>query len=176
MSKNVWAVDPTHSEVQFKVKHMMITNVTGQFNEFEANAETEGDDFTKAAISFNAKIASVDTKNTQRDEHLKSGDFFDAEQYPEMSFVSTSIDKKDDENFVIKGDLTIKGITKPVALNAEFGGIGQDPWGNTKAGLSLNGKINREEFGLGWNAALETGGVMVSKEVKLLAEVQFVKQ
>ena len=176
MSKNVWAVDPTHSEVQFKVKHMMITNVTGQFTDFTAKAETEGDDFSKANISFEAQIASIDTKNTQRDEHLKSGDFFDAAEFPAMSFQSTSIEKKDDENFIINGDLTLKGVTKQISIDAEFGGIGQDPYGNTKAGLSLNGKINREDFGLGWNAALETGGVMVSKEVKLLAEVQFVKQ
>ncbi len=176
MSKNTWVVDPTHTEVQFKVKHMMITNVTGNFNEFEAKAETEGDDFSKAELSFNAKIESINTNNAQRDEHLKSGDFFDAAAFPTLVFQSTSIEKKDDENFLINGDLTIKGITKPVALTAEFGGIGQDPWGNTKAGLSLNGKINREDFGLTWNAALETGGVMVSKDVKLQAEIQFIKQ
>ncbi len=176
MTTNVWSVDTSHSEVQFKVKHMMITNVTGNFNEFDAKAETEGDDFSTSKINFSANIASVDTKNTQRDEHLKSGDFFDAAQFPEMKFESTSIEKEDDENFIINGNLSIRDITKPIQLKAEFGGINVDPWGNTKAGFSLNGKINREDFGLGWNAALETGGVMVSKEVKLLAEIQFVKQ
>lgn len=175
MSTNVWSVDPSHSEVQFKVKHMMITNVTGSFNEFDAKIETEGDDFFNSKINFSANIPSIDTKNTQRDEHLKSGDFFDAAQFPELTFASTSIEKQDQANFLINGDLTIKGITNPIQFKAEFGGINKDPWGNMKAGISIEGKINRENFGLGWNAALETGGVMVSKDVKLFAEMQFTK-
>lgn len=175
MATTKWALDPTHSELQFKVKHLMITTVTGSIKSFSAELESEGDDFTNASISFSGDISSIDTGNGDRDGHLKSGDFFDAEKYPVISFKSTSVEK-DGSDYVVKGDLTIKDVTKPVKLNAEFGGIATDPWGNTKAGFTLSGKVNRTEFGLTWNAALETGGVMVSEEVKILGELQFVKQ
>ncbi|MGE6221772.1 YceI family protein [Nubsella zeaxanthinifaciens] len=175
MATTKWALDPTHSELQFKVKHLMITTVTGSIKSFSAELESEGDDFTNASISFSGDISSIDTGNGDRDGHLKSGDFFDAEKYPAISFKSTSVEK-DGSDYVVKGDLTIKDVTKPVKLNAEFGGIATDPWGNTKAGFTLSGKVNRTEFGLTWNAALETGGVMVSEEVKILGELQFVKQ
>lgn len=175
MATTKWALDPTHSELQFKVKHLMITTVTGNIKSFDATLETEGDDFTNAAISFSGDINSIDTGNGDRDGHLKSGDFFDAEKYPAITFKSTSVEK-DGSDYVVKGDLTIKDVTKAVKLNAEFGGIATDPWGNTKAGFTLSAKINRTEFGLTWNAALETGGVMVSEEVKILGELQFVKQ
>jgi len=175
MATTKWALDPTHSELQFKVKHLMITTVTGSIKSFSAELESEGDDFTNAAISFSGDINSIDTGNGDRDGHLKSGDFFDAEKYPAITFKSTSVEK-DGSDYIVKGDLTIKDVTKPVKLNAEFGGIATDPWGNTKAGFTLSGKINRTEFGLTWNAALETGGVMVSEEVKILGELQFVKQ
>lgn len=175
MATTKWALDPTHSELQFKVKHLMITTVTGSIKSFSAELESEGDDFTNASISFSGDISSIDTGNGDRDGHLKSGDFFDAEKYPAISFKSTSVEK-DGSDYVVKGDLTIKDVTKPVKLNAEFGGIATDPWGNTKAGFTLIGKVNRTEFGLTWNAALETGGVMVSEEVKILGELQFVKQ
>lgn len=175
MATTKWALDPTHSELQFKVKHLMITTVTGNIKSFGAELESEGDDFTNAAISFSGDINSIDTGNGDRDGHLKSGDFFEAEKYPAMTFKSTSVEK-DGDDYTVKGDLTIKDVTKAVKLNAEFGGIATDPWGNTKAGFTLGGKINRTEFGLTWNAALETGGVMVSEDVKILGELQFVKQ
>jgi polyisoprenoid-binding protein YceI len=175
MATTKWALDPTHSELQFKVKHLMITTVTGSIKSFSAELESDGDDFTNASIAFSGDISSIDTGNGDRDGHLKSGDFFDAEKYPTISFKSTSVEK-DGSDYIVKGDLTIKDVTKPVKLNAEFGGIATDPWGNTKAGFTLSGKVNRTEFGLTWNAALETGGVMVSEEVKILGELQFVKQ
>lgn len=176
MANSIWALDPTHSEVQFKVKHLMITNVTGNFGVFSTNVETEDDDFTKSSISFSADINSINTNNEQRDGHLKSADFFDAENYGTLSFTATSFEKVDDENYKMSGDLTIKDVTKNVTLNVEFGGINKDPWGNTKAGFTINGKINRKDFGLNWNASLETGGMLVSEEVRLMAEIQLVKQ
>jgi polyisoprenoid-binding protein YceI len=175
MATTQWALDPTHSELQFKVKHLMITTVTGSLKNFNATLASEGDDFQGGSVSFEAEISSIDTGNTDRDNHLKSGDFFDAEQFPKITFESTSV-TKDGDDYVLNGNLTIKDTTKPVKLSAEFGGIATDPWGNTKAGFTLNGKINRTDFGLTWNAALETGGVMVSEEVKIAGELQFVKQ
>ena len=152
----------------------MITTVTGSLKSFTAQLESEGDDFTAASISFSGELSSLDTGNSDRDNHLKSADFFDVEKFPTMDFKSTSVEK-DGDDYIISGDLTIKGETKPVKLTAEFGGIATDPWGNTKAGFTLSGKINRSPFGLNWNAALETGGVMVSEEVRILGELQFVK-
>lgn len=170
MSTTKWSLDPTHSEIGFKVKHMMFTNVSGKFENFEASAETDGDDFENAKFNFSGTIDSISTGNTDRDTHLKSADFFDAEQFPKITFESTSFDKTK-----LKGNLTLHGITKPVTLETEFGGLMQDPWGNTKAGFSISGKINRKDWGLNWNAALETGGVLVSEDVKLAIELQFVK-
>ncbi|MHA4893995.1 YceI family protein [Pedobacter sp. PWIIR3] len=175
MATTNWALDPTHSELQFKVKHLMITTVTGSLNVISASLTSESDDFEDAKVTFEAETNSIDTGNKDRDNHLTSGDFFDAETYPKISFTSTSF-KKDGGDYVLTGDLTVKGTTKAVKLNVEFGGIATDPWGNTKAGFTLSGKINRTDFGLSWNAALETGGVMVSEEVKLAGELQFVKQ
>lgn len=175
MNSIKWAADPTHSEISFKVKHMMMTNVTGTFGQFTVDAETAGEDFSSAKVSFAAQIASINTGNEQRDGHLKSADFFDAENNPELKFVSTSMTKKDDENYVLNGELTIGKVSNSVSLNVEFGGINKDPWGNQKAGFSLTGKINRKDFGLTWNAALETGGVLVSEEVRIAAEIQLVK-
>jgi polyisoprenoid-binding protein YceI len=176
MKTTKWVIDPAHSEIQFKVKHMMITTVTGTFKEFKSEVETDGDDFSTARITFEAATESVFTNAEQRDAHLKSADFFDSENFPVMSFVSSRLEKIDDENWQLRGDLTIRGVTKPVRLEVEFGGIGKDPWGNTKAGFSINGKINRKDWGLNWNAALEAGGVLVSDEVRIYAEVQFAKQ
>ena len=169
-----WTLDPTHSELQFKVKHLMITTVTGSLKSFSAALTSIDDEFTDATISFSGNISSLDTGNTDRDNHLKSGDFFDAEKFPTLDFKSTSM-QKDGSDYIINGDLTIKETTKQVKLIAEFGGIATDPWGNTKAGFTLSAKINRSEFGLTWNAALETGGVMVSEEVRILGELQFIK-
>ena len=176
MKTTKWVIDPAHSEIQFKVKHMMITTVTGSFKEFKSEAETEGENFETAKVSFEANTASVFTNAEQRDAHLRSADFFDSEHHPVMSFVSSTLEKIDDESWQLKGDLTIRGISKPVKLDVEFGGVGKDPWGNTKAGFSLNGKINRKDWGLNWNAALEAGGVLVSDDVRIYAEVQFAKQ
>jgi polyisoprenoid-binding protein YceI len=176
MSTTKWALDPTHSELQFKVKHLMITTVTGNFKNFTVNVETEGEDISTASIDFSAETDSVYTGNEQRDGHLKSGDFFDATNFPNITFSSGKLEKKDDENYLLTGELSIKGISKTVVLNVEFGGLGTDPYGNEKAGFTINGKINRKDWGLNWNAPLEKGGVLVSDEVRILAEVQVVKQ
>lgn len=176
IEKTKWSVDPTHSEIGFKVKHMMITNVSGSFGKFDVNVETRDDDFTTAQINFTADVNSITTASADRDNHLKSADFFDAGNYPQLKFASTKMEKKDDENFVLHGNLTIRDVTKPVKLDVELGGIGKDPWGNEKAGFTVSGKINRTDFKLNWNAALETGGVLVSEEVKLQASVQLIKK
>jgi polyisoprenoid-binding protein YceI len=176
MATTKWAIDPTHSEIGFKVKHMMFTNVSGKFDSYEGSAETQEDDFTDANFSFSADINSIDTRNADRDTHLKSGDFFDAENHPKLSFTSKSFAKINDNYFELKGDLSIRGISKEVALAVEFSGLMTDPWGNTKVGLNIEGKINRKDWGLNWNSALETGGVLVGEEVKLIIDLQFVKQ
>jgi polyisoprenoid-binding protein YceI len=175
MATTNWSLDPTHSELQFKVKHLMITTVTGSFTALTASLTTESDDFENAKVKFEAETGSINTTNTDRDNHLKSADFFDADQFPKITFESTSF-TKDDEEYSLTGNLTIKGVTNPVKLNVDFGGIATDPWGNTKAGFTISGKIKRTDYGLTWNAALETGGVMVSEEVRILGELQFVKQ
>lgn len=175
MATTTWTLDPAHSELQFKVKHLMITTVTGSLKIFNASLTSPSDDFENAKVSFEAETGSIDTSNKDRDNHLKSGDFFDTETYPAIKFESDSL-SKDGDDYTLKGNLTIKDVTKPVKINVEFGGIATDPWGNTKAGFTLSGKINRSDFGLTWNAALETGGVMVSEDVKILGELQFVKQ
>ncbi len=170
-----WNIDPTHSEIQFKVKHLMITNVTGSFSDFTASVTSDDEKFTNLSAVFSAKVDSVNTGSEQRDIHLKSADFFDAEKYPELRFISTGIKNNSEDGFDLIGNLTIRDVTKTVTLKVEFGGVAKDPWGNTKAGFTVTGKINRTEFGLAWNAALETGGVLVSEEIKLFAEIQLVK-
>jgi polyisoprenoid-binding protein YceI len=174
--KTKWVADPTHSELHFKVKHLMITNVKGEFQKFSATIDANGEDFTSASVEATISTDSVYTNNEDRDKHLAGPDFFDTANHKEMNFTGTSFKKLDDENYELKGNLTIKGITKEVTLAVEYGGINKDPWGNEKAGFSLNGKINRKDWGLNWNAALETGGVLVSDEVKINGEIQFVKQ
>lgn len=172
-----WTIDPAHSEIQFKVKHLMITTVTGSFQKFDADINAEGDDLSKARVRFTADIASVTTGNDQRDGHLKSADFFDADQFPQLVFEATGTENVDnDGSWTLRGDLTIKGVTKPVQLSVEWGGVQRDPWGNTKAGVSIHGKIDRKEWGLNWNSALEGGGVLVSDEVRIAIEAQLVKQ
>ena len=172
--KTIWTLDPTHSEITFKVKHLMISNVKGEFKNFSATIE--GEDFEKAKIRASVDTSSVDTNNNDRDTHLKSADFFDVENHKEMTFEGTSFKKVDDDEYKLTGILTIKGVSNEVTLDVEFGGMNKDPWGNEKAGFSLEGKINRKEWGLNWNAALESGGVLVSEDVKIQAELQFVKQ
>lgn len=165
-----WALDPTHSEVSFKVKHLVISTVTGYFKNFEAGASTESDDFQGAKVSFSADIASIDTNQADRDNHLKSADFFDAETFPKMTFEGVL------EGNTLKGDLTIKSTTKAVELDVEFGGVVQDPYGNTKAGFELEGKISRKDFGLTWNYVTEAGSVVVGDQIRILANIQVVKQ
>lgn len=171
-----WVLDPTHSEITFKVKHLMISNVKGEFRNFNATIQSVGNDFRKATVVAGIQTDSIFTNNEDRDNHLKSPDFFDAKNHKELTFEGTSLNKLDDENYQLKGMLTIKGVSKEVALDVEFGGVNKDPWGNEKAGFSLSGKINRKDWGLNWNAALEAGGVLVSDDVKINGEVQFVKQ
>lgn len=171
-----WTIDNLHSEIGFKVRHMMITNVSGTFGQFKANATTLGDDFNTANFDFSAEIDSINTGVKDRDAHLKSEEFFNAEAYPELKFTSSSIQKNDDGNYIISGDMTIRDITQKVNFTAEFGGIAVDPYGQTKAGFSINGKIKRSDFGLTWNAVTEAGSIVVSDEIKLNGEVQFIKQ
>jgi len=175
-STTKWVLDPTHSEIGFKIKHLMITNVSGNFNKFEVLAKTNGDDFSNAQISANIEVDSINTNNAQRDEHLRTADFFEAEKYPVISFKSNRIQKVDDENFNLIGELTIKETTKPVKLVLEYGGVTKDPYGNVKAGFSLSGKINRHDFGVSFNAILETGGVALGEDIKINGEIQLVKQ
>lgn len=171
-----WKIDPAHSEIQFKVRHLMITTVTGYFKTFDLEVETESEDFTTAKqIRFTADINSIDTNNQQRDTHLKSADFFDAETYSQIQFVGKHYEVTADGG-QLHGDLTIRDVTKPVSVQVEFGGIVVDPWGQTKAGFTVAGKISRKEFGLTWNAVTEAGQVVVSDDIKLQAEIQLVKQ
>lgn len=165
-----WILDPTHSEITFKVKHMMISNVKGSFRTFTAEIESEDEFFANAKTTATIQTDSVFTNNTDRDNHLKSAEFFNAETHPTITFDSQNLNNE------VVGNLTINGITKPITLDVDFGGINVDPWGNTKAGFSFEGKISRKDFGLNWNAALEAGGVMVSDDVKIAGELQFVKQ
>lgn len=174
MKTTKWVLDPAHSEITFKVKHLMISNVKGEFKTFDASIE--GEDFKTSGFNATIDTGSISTNNDDRDAHLKSPDFFEVEQYPEIVFVSNSLKKVDDDEFKLIGDLTIKGTTKEIELDTEFGGFMKDPYGNEKAGFSINGKLNRKDFGLNWNAALEAGGVMVGNEIKINAEIQFVKQ
>ncbi len=171
-----WVLDPTHSEAQFKVKHLVISTVTGTFKSFEGSFESDSEDFEGAAISFSLDTNSIDTNQEQRDGHLKSGDFFDVENYPKITFKSTSFTKKKGDDYKLVGDLTIKDVTKSVELEVELGGIAVDPYGNTKAGFEVSGKINRKDFGLTWSAITEAGAVVVGEDIKLQFNVQFVKQ
>lgn len=168
--KSSWTIDPAHSEITFKVKHMMISTVSGQFNKFEGTTETNGDDFTDANIDVKVYVDSINTNNGDRDNHLKSDDFFNAEKYPVLSFKSK---KFDGEKLV--GDLTIRDVTKEVAFDTDFNGIVVDPYGQTKAGFELTGEINRKDFGLMWSVVTEAGSVVVSDKVKLAFNVQLVK-
>jgi len=171
-----WKLDPTHSEIQFKVKHLMITTVTGYFKNFDLAVETANDDFiTASKIEFTADINSIDTNNQQRDTHLKSADFFDADTYSQLRFVGSKYAANGDEA-KLHGELTIKGVTKPLTVNVDFGGIVVDPYGQTKAGFTVSGKISRKEFGLTWNAVTEAGQVVVSDEIRIHGEIQLVKQ
>ena len=170
-----WVIDPMHSEVQFKLKHLVISTVTGAFKKFEGSLESDDDGFEDADISFSLDVNSIDTHQEQRDAHLKSPEFFDKEKYPTIDFKSTSF-KKDGDDYTLNGDLTIKGITKAVTLNVEHGGSAADFYGNTKAGFEITGKINRKDFGLTWDGITEAGSVVVGEEIKLIINIQLAKQ
>lgn len=171
MKNTNWTLDNTHSEIAFKVKHMMISTVTGHFEDFQATAKTDGDDFNGASLEFSAKTASINTKNKDRDTHLQSDDFFNSEKFPEMKFVSKSFNGDK-----LVGDLTIRDVTKEVTLNAELNGVAVDPYGQTKAGFEIRGEVSRKDFNLTWNAVTEAGSIVVSDKVKLVVDVQFTKQ
>ncbi|WP_221390377.1 YceI family protein [Dyadobacter sp. NIV53] len=175
MATTKWVIDPTHSEVQFKVKHLVISTVTGSFKTFEGSAETETEDFDGAKITFAADTTSIDTNQAQRDEHLRSAEFFDSEKFPKLSFTGTSV-KTDDDTYTLKGDLTVKDVTKPFEFKAEYGGNMTDFYGQNKSGFEVTGKINRKEFGLTWSAVTEAGGVVVGDDVKIIANIQLIKQ
>jgi polyisoprenoid-binding protein YceI len=177
MATSKWILDPAHSEIQFKVRHMMISHVTGNFSAFEATAETEGEDFTTAKASFTANTNSVTTGNEQRDEHLKGPEFLDSAKFPQIRFTPTKYENAgDDGSYEVYGDLTVRDVTKQVKLEVEFGGVIKDPWGNTRAGLTVSGKINRKEFGLQWHQVTEAGGLIVGDDVRLHAGLEFIKQ
>ena len=171
-----YKIDPDHSDIMFKVKHLMISTVTGIFKKFDATLEVNEDDLTQAKATFEADVDSVDTKNEQRDAHLKSDDFFNAEQFPKMTFKSTSIKKSGDDEYRLIGDLTLRDITRPVELKVEYNGSTKDPWGQERMGFELSGKINRREYGLKWSAVTEAGGLVVSDEVRLALNVEMIKQ
>lgn len=175
MTTTTWNIDNAHSEIHFKVKHMVISTVTGKFNEFTATAVTEGDDFSTAKISFEAKTATVDTGVADRDAHLRSDDFFNAEAFPTLKFESTEMVKNGEDAYILRGNLTIRDITKPVELTVEYGGITVDPWGMTRSGFEMTGKISRKEFGLQWSAVTEAGGLVVADEVRLAVNAEMVK-
>jgi len=175
-TKTKWSIDTAHSEIEFKVRHMMITNVKGQFKKVDASFVAHDTDFAGAAIDVMIDAASIYTGDESRDGHLKSADFFEVGKYPSISFKGTSFRKVDGDDYKLYGMLEIKGVKKEIVLDVEYGGISKDPWGNEKVGFAVAGKINRKDFGLSWNAALETGGVLVGEEVAISAEVQFVKQ
>lgn len=166
-----WKIDTDHSEIAFKVKHMMISTVTGYFENFEASIDSENENFNDAKIKFSAKTDSINTKNEDRDTHLKSDDFFNSEKFPELSFVSKSFDGEK-----LIGDMTIRDITKEIILDVDFNGVAVDPYGQTKSGFEIKGEINRKDFNLTWSAVTEAGSIVVSDKVKLVVDAQFIKQ
>lgn len=177
MATTKWALDPAHAEVQFKVKHMMISTVTGHFTKFDATVETEDDDFGTAKATFTIDADSITTNNEQRDGHLKSPDFFNTAKFPQIKFVATKVGKVgSDGAFAVTGDLTILDVTKSVTVEAEFGGVIKDPYGNIRAGITVEGKVNRKEFGLAFHAVTETGGLVLSDDVRFTIGLEFIKQ
>lgn len=174
-TKTAWAIDIAHSELQFKVKHLMISTVTGAFKKFSGRVESDSDNFEEADIEFEVFTDSIETGNSQRDKHLKSVDFFEVETYPIMHFRSSSFKKTGDNKYLLKGDFELHGVSREITLEAIYGGTIVDPWGNTKAGFEMKGQINRKDFGLNWNAVTEAGGIVVAEEVKIHANVQLIK-
>ncbi len=174
VEKSNWTVDNAHSKIGFSARHMVISQVEGQFNDFVIDANA-GEDFTNTDVEVTIKTASIATGVNDRDNHLKSADFFDAENHPEIKFKSTSIEKESDEEFKLKGDLTIRGVTKPIELSVIYGGTIKDPWGNQRAGFQVEGQLNRFDYNLKWNNLMETGGAVVGKNIKINCHVELVK-
>lgn len=170
LTAGVWAVDPSHSAVSFSVRHLMVSKVRGRFGTFTGTI-TIGDDLNASSVEANVEMTSVNTDDEGRDAHLRGADFFDVEQFPTMSFVSTSLSAEGD-SYALAGDLTIKGVARPVTFVLEFEGVSTDPWGNTKAGFSAETEINRKDWGLEWNVALETGGLLVGEKVKIQLDIE----
>ncbi len=170
-----WNLDPAHTEIGFKARHLMITTVSGRFASFNGSVVAEADDFSDAQFSFEADVASVDTKNADRDGHLKSPDFFDVENHPKLTFTSTSVEKVGEGELHVNGTMSIRGVEKPVRLHVEVAGVAVDPWGNTKAGLTFTGSLNRKDFGLSFHVVNEAGNLLVSDEIKLQGDVQLLK-
>lgn len=176
MATTKWVLDPSHSEVEFKIRHMMISTVSGKFTQFNAEVTTEDEDFTTAKVSFTIDVDSITTGNEQRDGHLKAGDFFDSAKFPQIMFTATKYENVDnDGSYEVYGDLTIRDVTRAVKLDAEFGGVIKDPWGNTRAGITVSGKINRKDYGVQFHAVTETGGLVVSDEVRIHIALEFIK-
>ena len=176
MATTKWILDPSHSEVEFKIRHMMISTVSGKFTKFDAEVTTEDEDFMTAKATFTIDANSITTGNEQRDGHLKAGDFFDSEKFPQIKFTAKKYENVDnDGSYEVYGDLTIRDVTKEVKLDAEFGGVIKDPWGNTRAGMTVSGKINRKDYGVQFHAVTETGGLVVSDEVRIHIALEFVK-
>lgn len=176
INPTTWAIDKAHSEILFRVKHMVISSVTGKFDVFDARIVASKPDFTDMIAEFSAEIDSINTNEPQRDAHLKSADFFDAANHPKLSFRSTGFGKTEKGKYFLSGEITIRGITKSITLNAEFNGIIRDPWGMTRAGFELTGKLNRKEYGLHWSVLTETGGMVASDEVLLMLNIEVVRQ
>jgi polyisoprenoid-binding protein YceI len=175
-SVTTWKLDPAHSSAEFKVKHMMISNVKGRFSGLNGTLLEDPADPTRSSIEASFDVSTVNTHDEQRDGHLKSADFFDVEKYPAITFKSSKVVRKGEEEYVVTGDLTIHGVTKAVTLDVEGPSRpAKDPWGNTRIGLSATTKINRKDFGLNWNAALETGGFLVGEDVHITLDLQFIK-
>lgn len=167
-----WIIDDVHTHIGFSVKHMMVATVRGQFKTFTGTVQIDPDDFTRSTFKGEIEVASIDTGNAQRDEHLRTGDFFDAANHPKITFVSERVEPKGAGEYLLHGALTIRGVSKPVALEVEFHGIAKNPWGKTVAGLSVRGAVNRKDFGVHYNAVLEAGGVMIGETVKLELELE----
>jgi polyisoprenoid-binding protein YceI len=170
--KTSWQIDPAHSKIGFTVSHLVISEVEGQFKKVDAKLVSTNPDFTDSQIEFSADVNSIDTENEDRDKHLKSADFFDAAKHDKIKFVSKSFKKVSGNNYKLTGDLTIKGVTKPVVLDVVYGGTAKDPYGNTKAGFKVTGKVNRKDYGLTWNALTEAGGAVVGDEVNLIGKLE----
>jgi polyisoprenoid-binding protein YceI len=173
MATTKWALDPAHSEVSFKIRHLLISNVSGHFKNFTATVETESEDFATAKVNFSAEISSLSTNNEQRDGHLKAADFFDAENHPQLTFTGSGLEKVDDENYKLHGTLNMKGVSQPVTFNVEHGGVMKDPWGNDRTGFTVSGKVHRKDFGV--QMPSEAPG-MLGEDVTITANAEFVKE